>query len=241
MTPNQTQEVIRLRALNLSPKQIARKLGIRPAEVSAWLIAQAEEANLSRQERGELPPLERCLINEKGAEQLLNAKQRGWFGAKGVSDEKDSLEGGLAQIFVTRLERNQYLVCSYLVDYWCLGIKNASGPRKLDRTKYDALVEKSYATFGEGYREISLEQAQAIIFGSVDYAAKLGLKPHPDFEVAKAHLGKLPANLPPIEFGRKGKPFYINGPYDNPDKIIAKLREAVGEGNFDYLIGSPDF
>ena len=39
------------------------------------------------------------------------------------------------------------------------------------------------------------------------------------------------------EFGKNGKPYYFSGPYDNPEKIIAKLRESVGEGNFKYTIG----
>ena len=70
----------------------------------------------------------------------------------------------------------------------------------------------------------------------MEYAQKLGLKPHRDFSKAEGHLGQPSENLLPIEFGRKGKPFYISGPYDNPHKIIAKLRETVGEGNFDYLM-----
>ncbi len=145
----------------------------------------------------------------------------------------------MAQIFVTRVEKNKYLVCSYLVDYWCLGVKNVLGPRKLDRTKYEAMVEKSYAKFNQDYREISLEQARAIILGAVEYASKLGLKPHPDFEAAKAHLGKPSEQLLPIEFGRGGEPFYVSGPYDNPEGIIAKLQETVGEENFKYITHLP--
>jgi hypothetical protein len=156
--------------------------------------------------------------------------------AKGAAEEEGDLGGGLAQIFVTRVEENQYWVCSYLVDYWCLGVKDALGPRKFNRFKYEDLVEKAYANFNQDYREISLEQAQAIILGAVEYAAKLGLKPHRDFAAAQAHLGKPSEALLPIEFGRQGEPFFISGPYDDSDKILAKLRETVGEGNFHYLI-----
>jgi hypothetical protein len=229
MTPEQVQEIQRLRALNLSPKQIARKLGLRPAVVSAFLRNQAEEENLARQARGELLPVERCLINEKAAQLLLKTKGNG-------DDFEEDGAGGLAEIFVTRLEKNRYLVCSYLVDYWCLGVKDTFGPRKLDRIKYETMVKQAYDRFGQDYREISLEQAQSIIFGAVEYASSLGLKPHRDFEKTKAHLGKPPEKLLPIEFGKEGKPFYISGPYDNTERIIAKLEETVGEGNFDYLI-----
>lgn len=236
MTPEQTQEIIRLRALNLSPKQIARQLGLRPAEVNAWLRNQAQEAALTSRARGELAPLEQCLINKKAAQKLLEPKPKGWFGRK--QQKGPFVEGaeGLAEILVTRVEGNQYLVASYLVDYWCLGVKDAFGPRKLNRQKYEDLVKKAYAPFKEGTRKIALEEAQAIIFGAVEYAAQLGLKPHRDFEAAKGHLGEQLENLPSIEFGREGKPYYVSGPHDNPERIINKLRETVGEDNFDYVI-----
>lgn len=231
MTPEQVQEITRLRAVNLSPKQIARKLGLRPASVNAFLRQQAQEATLSRQARGELPPLERCLINEKAARRLLDPRNE-----EDAYYEDDDWGAGLAQIFVTRVERNQYLLCGYLVDYRCLGVKDALGPRKLNQSQYQAMVEQAYANFNQDYREISLEQAQSIVFGAVEYSAQLGFEPHPDFAAAKAHLGKPPEELLPIEFGEDGKPFYVSGPYDNPEKIIAKLRETVGKGNFDCLI-----
>ncbi|MBE8987818.1 DNA-binding response regulator, partial [Nostoc sp. LEGE 12450] len=41
-----------------------------------------------------------------------------------------------------------------------------------------------------------------------------------------------------IECGRDGKPFYVNGPHDNPKKIMETLKRSRGEGNFDFLIGS---
>jgi hypothetical protein len=177
-----------------------------------------------------LPPIERCLINEIAAENLLGSSE------EKASRLDHSLDTGLAQIFVTRIERNQYLLCGYLVDYLCLGVKDIYGPCKLHRAKYEAIFEAAYLSFDENYQEITLKQAQAIIFGAVDYAAKLGFAPYPDFESAKAHLGQPLDELPAIEFGREGKPFYRNGPYDRPDEILAKLRETVGEGNFDYLL-----
>jgi hypothetical protein len=35
------------------------------------------------------------------------------------------------------------------------------------------------------------------------------------------------------------KPFYINGPRDDTYGNMAKLRRAVGDGNFDYLVQFP--
>lgn len=78
MTPEQIQEITRLRSLNLSPKQIARKLGLRPSEVTAIIknhaIASGSERSSIAHQKGQtkaLSSLEKCLINEKAAQQLL--------------------------------------------------------------------------------------------------------------------------------------------------------------------------
>jgi hypothetical protein len=222
MTPEQEQEITRLRSRSLSPKQIARQLSLRPAEVTAFIQVKAQGTQLTR----ELSPLHHCLIDEGAAQHLLDRKSK-----KGKDESR-----GLSQIFVTRMERNNYLVCSYLVDYWCLGVKSTFGPRKMDARKYEAIVQQSYDRFEEDYREISLLQAQSIIFGAFDYADRLGLKSDPDFERSKIQLGQRPEQLIDIEFGQNGKPMYVNGPYDNSDKIIDTLRRSVGDGNFHYLM-----
>ncbi|UBF25218.1 DNA-binding response regulator [Kovacikia minuta CCNUW1] len=237
MTPEQQQEVLRLRDLKLSPKQIAQKLGLRPAEVTAIVKRHAEEETVARVARGEMAPLEHCLINAHAAQRFFDPKGKGVFGKQ--PDEQDGV-GGMAQIFVTRVERNQYLVGSYLVDYWCLGVKDCFGPRKLDRTKYESMVRLAYENFDQDYQEITLEQAQSLIFGAADYAASLGFQPHRDFEQARTHLGRPPEKLLDLKFGRRGRPYYISGPYDQPNRIIATLREHVGEGNFDVVIAGSD-
>jgi hypothetical protein len=74
------------------------------------------------------------------------------------------------------------------------------------------------------------------VFGSLEYAHGLGFEPHPDFEAAKGHLG--PWTGPSsITFGKDGMPFYISGPYDNPEPVIRKLERSVGAGNFHILVG----
>jgi hypothetical protein len=231
MSSDHQQEILRLREQHLSPKQIARQLGLRPSEVSAILQAQAEQVTQARSARGKLPPLKHCLIDESAAHALLDPHP-----SEDADASADPFGHGLAQIFVTRSERNMLWVGSYLVDYWCLGVKDCFGPTKMDQHKYDQLIQGSFARSEQAIREISLAQAQSIIWGAVDYAAELGFSPHRDFEAAKAHAGQLEQPLQPLSFGRDGKPFFISGPYDQPRRILATLRDRVGEGNFDYLI-----
>jgi len=44
-----------------------------------------------------------------------------------------------------------------------------------------------------------------------------------------------------IEFGKEGKPLFINGPHDNVQAILRQLMRTAGEGNFDYIahLGPP--
>lgn len=231
METDRTEEISRLRSLNLSPKQIARNLNMRPAEVSEILRQQAAALDLERTARGEVAPLYNCMVNVSAVMLLLDPNA-----------PRDRIEPtGFAQVFITRSDRQRLSVCSYLVDYWCLGVKDTFGPRKMDRFEYESLLRDLSHRFEESFIEVTLEQAQSIVFGALDYAAKLGLEPHADFAKSKPHLGLRPDALIPIEFGKDGKPYYINGPFDHPDKILAKLQQAVGAGNYHYTIGTGGF
>jgi hypothetical protein len=230
MTPEQAQEIAELRRLGLSPKQIARKLGLRLPEINVVIQDLAVQTSRDRQERGELPPLERCLINTNAAHYFFDIHK------PETNPLVEHGPDGFAMVLVTRLDRHQYLCSSFLVDHWCLGVKDASGPRKLDRRKYQDLIDTYFSPFGGSYQEITLKQAQEVIFGAVDYAANLGFKPHQDFESARFNLGPRLEPLPALEFGHQGKPYYISGPFDQPEQIIRKLEKSVGLGNFEYLI-----
>ncbi len=221
MTPEQTQEIIQWRDKKLSPKEIARQMGLRPAEVTAFLRDYAEQNPTAKT----LMPLLGCFINNSAVERLLKGDDR--------QGSDSSTGGGLSELLVVRKESFRYEVSAFLVDYWCLGVKNVLF-KKCDERKYELMLEKVEETFGEPFKEISIEQAQAIVFGAVDYAATLGLQPHADFEKAKQSLGVRLDNLQAIQFGKDGKPFYFCGPHDNQMKIIQTLKEHVGDGNFDY-------
>jgi hypothetical protein len=222
MQPEQEQEIINLRDRQLTPKQIARKLGLKASEVSKFLISQAEQTALASAEKGELLPVAQCLVDVNFANVLLR--------------NETSEAGGLGLVMVTRSKGyNRFVATSYLIDYWCLGVKDAMPPRNCNDSQYKNLIENSYSPF-LGYEEISLEQAQALVWGAIAYAKKLGFEPHRDFEQSKAHLGELTSEIS-LKFGHNGKPCYVEGPYDNTTKIINTLKKSVGDGNFDFLYG----
>ena len=232
MTSAQIEEIIQLRSRKVSPKQIARKLGLRPAEVTAIIKQQSEAGHIQKP----LAELKAVWINSNAARHLLQLSAKGSKGQTEVGPDSDG--GGLAQVILVRVdEKNHHWVSSYLIDTWCLGIKNTFGPRQLTRNQLDVVLRETEERFGHSLQEITLEQAQSVVFGAVDYAKSLGFDPHRDFKRSRPQLGSRPDTLLEMEFGKDGQPFFMSGPYDDADKIMATLRETVGEGNFNYVVG----
>ncbi|MBP0000233.1 MAG: DNA-binding response regulator [Cyanobacteria bacterium SID2] len=229
MNSDITREILELRERKLTPKQIARKLEMKPSEVTAILKNSAVQIHKERAASGELAPIANCTVN--------GACYEHFFGEGPQAKETEAIEGarGLSLVFVSRSDRfERYTACTYLVDYWCLGVKDAIPPQALNGNQHAEFLQICYSGYPEGFRDITLEQARAIVFGAVDYAKELGLEPHPDFEKAKAHLGQWDGE-PKLEFGRGGKPCFVSGSHDDSDKILKTLRCKVGQGKFDYI------
>ncbi|PZO44890.1 MAG: hypothetical protein DCF15_21785 [Phormidesmis priestleyi] len=237
MTPDHLDEIKQLRARKVAPKQIARKLGLRPAEVQSAIQQQAAAERQVQIDKGDLLPLAVCLANGD----MLNALKVNAPGAKAgllrmfSPKSEGQAVSGLGSVMIARRDRGRFLTSIFLVDYFCLGVKDVVHRKISGDDKLRLLQEASFGLFDEAPEEISLQQAQSIVFGAVDYAHSLGFEPHRDFEKAKANLGDRPDSLLPLEFGRDGQPFYFQGPHDNPAKIIATLNQSVGEGNYDWL------
>lgn len=242
MAETQQQEIRELRALNLTPKQIARKLGIKVSEVNAAIQNEAQQTALDRLEKGELDPVYQCLASENLLQLLL--KNSSENSIKNLltkiipAKNNEEIERGLGLVVISREARyNQITVCSYLLDVWCLGVKDATPPRTLDKREFKDFVEVLFEPFSEKPQEIGLEVAAGMIFSACEYAESLGFQPHKDFEKARSHIGNWDGKIR-IECGRNGKPCFVSGPYDNSKKIIETLNKSRGEGNFDFIVGS---
>ena len=241
MTETQQQEIVNLRALNLTPKQIARKLGIKVSSVNAAIQNQAEQTTLGRLAKGELDPVYQCLASESLIQLLpKNSPEnsiKNWLTKIIPVKNNDDIDRGLGLVVIARVSRyNQITVCSYLLDIWCLGVKDTIAPRTIDRIKFKEFAEALFNVFPGTPQEVPLEVAQGMIFSACEYALSLGFEPHKNFSKSRSHIGEWDGIIR-IECGRNGKPCYVNGPHDNPQKIMETLTKSRGEGNFDFLIG----
>ena len=235
MTATQEQEILNLRALNLTPKQIARKLGLKVSEVSSVIQNQAQQTKSDRLAKRELDPVYQCLASENLIQLLPDIPSENSI--QNLEKNNDDIARGLGLVVIARAARyNQITVCSYLLDIWCLGVKDAMPPRTVDRIKFKEVAEALFHPFPGKPHPVPLEVAQGMIFSACEYAESLGFQPHKDFEKSRSHIGQWDGIIR-IECGRNGKPCYVDGPHDDPIKIMKTLRENSGEGNFDFMIG----
>jgi hypothetical protein len=140
---------------------------------------------------------------------------------------------GLPSVAVVRQRGDDEVTfCGYLVDTYCLGVKNAVPPTTMDRREFPDFVGTFFQAYADGSVSAPIELARDLVFGAVDHARGLGFDPHPDFYLAAPYLG---AWQPPgrIRFGLDGRPFFQQGPYDNPIRVLRTLERSVGAGNYD--------
>lgn len=145
-------------------------------------------------------------------------------------------EQGLATILVSRRQPDEHLAFGvFLVDIFCLGLKNTFANVDFSESRYVREV------VGRVYEQQESEPcasglAHQIIYGAIAYAKQFGFKPNKDFRLSQ-HVLDAAESIGPsdIEFGKDGKPLFISGPDDNVQKILHQLQATAGEGQYHYL------
>ncbi len=232
VSPELLARVAELRGKGRTPKEIARALGLKPADV-APLIRAVGVASPRR-----AAPLAGCWVTDHWAGKMSVSGHPEWPGMSAPGAEAG--ESGLVGVLVARDTGSTVAACGFLVDVWCLGVKNTNGPKTMDRRRLPDFVRVFFSAWqARPPVPAPLELARHVVFGAVDYARGLGFEPHPDFARGAALLGDWEEGTSDVTFGRDGKPMYVNGPRDDTYGTMAKLRRTVGDGNFDYLIQFP--
>jgi hypothetical protein len=145
---------------------------------------------------------------------------------------------GIGYLAIARQESEGRLIFGvYLVDVYCLGVKNAFW-RAGTNGDFKDLIRKMETT--QTMSPISPACLVKIVKGSVDYAQSFGFRPHPDYRhVAMLLEGIEPATCPQeFTFGRDGKPFYIQGPNESPE-VARAIAERILAADGHYLVQAP--
>jgi hypothetical protein len=139
------------------------------------------------------------------------------------------------------LPNNRVAAVVFLVDIRCLGVMDCFG-RLMVRAEYDAFCRELDDKFE--VEDHTPADVRKLVEGAVDYARNLGLEPHPDYHRVKSIFGDIDARESQMEFefGSEGKPLFMNGPYDSPERcrqILSILEHSCGPGGYHYIIGRP--
>lgn len=147
-------------------------------------------------------------------------------------------ETGIGNLLLTRrLPNGDIAVAAFLVDTFCLGVKNAM---------YRVFSPPTFASYRHKLEQYgSLERVhpsclRKLVEGAVLYAKGFGFSPHADYAEAANMFGDIDATACPIRYtyGKDGKPLYVSGPYETPAqsrKIIEALARTQGSDNFRYI------
>jgi len=217
-----------LRAKGGSPKQIARALGVPPATVAPLVraIAAADQADAADRK------LVGCWVSPGWSQGLTVQGHAEWPDV----DAADAGAQGLVSVLVRREERyGKVRVCGWLVDVWCLGVKDVVGPRVTDERRGAEFTRSYFAAYQAQPLAAPVELARHLVFGAVAYARSLGFEPAPGFQATTGQLGQW-AGPSAIGFGRLGTPYFVQGPRDNAAAILETLERSVGRDNFHFLV-----
>jgi hypothetical protein len=219
------ERVRELRSKGSTPKAIARTLGVSQATVKPILrdfaIEQAENEPSSE--------VIQCLVSAGWSSGLI-LESEDWPDSGGFSPS----EGLTAVLVIRRDRRGRLSVCGFLLDVFCLGVKDVLGPKRIDDDAVRSFVAQYFSAFEAPPVPISIEQASELVHGAVTYARELGFEPRGNFASAAAHLTDDTGKCS-VTFGRQGKPFYISGPHDNSSRVMATLQRNAGDGNFEFV------
>lgn len=206
-----------LRDAGSSPKQIARALGVPPARVNPLIRA------LATARRG-TEEIAACYVTSGWSAGLTVDGRPDWP----ALEAPETTESGLVGVLVAQATgHNRLTAAGFLVDVYCLGVKNAWPPKQMTASRLPDYTDKFFSAFSGQPLPAPAELARHLVYGAVDYARSLGFEPHPDFTPAAELLG--PWSPPSvITFGKNGAPFYIQGPYDDARHVMQTLQPTIG-------------
>ena len=175
------------------------------------------------------------ITNRVATAQALQAPLYECWERKGLFEPN----AGIGTVVVARKTLgNQVLMAAFLVDVFCLGIKDAHC-MLLNESEYRFRLQQIETH--QNLSEIHPACAKKLVKGARIYAESLGFSAHRDYGFAERIFGDIQEKQCPrsFTFGRDGKPMYLAGPNDNPQfskKVVNTLTTNLGKHGFHFLM-----
>jgi hypothetical protein len=137
-----------------------------------------------------------------------------------------------------KLSGQRYLLCTFLIDIYCLGVKDTYF-QVCNELHYNDFIRKMHTELP--YVSKSPSYAWKFIQGAVDFANKFGFPPHSKFSITSKIFQGVNTNEcdDTFVYGYEGKPLYVAGPYDSKERtrvIVNQLTSAEPELRGDYIV-----
>jgi len=148
-------------------------------------------------------------------------------------------EAGIGHVIVSRKSNlGDIAVGMYLVDIYCLGIKDCF-IRLVSPSGYQEMLNHVIASTGQ-LQSVDASYASTLVHKAKDYAMQIGFKPHPDYTKAQWMLKNAPIDeAQQFDFGKDGKPFYIQGPNESQAdvrRIMRTLEAHLEQDEYNYVV-----
>lgn len=148
-------------------------------------------------------------------------------------------ESGIGYVIVSRKSSlGDIAVGMYLIDVYCLGIKNCF-IRLVGLSDYQEMLNHVMASTGK-LQSVEASYASTLVYKAKDYAMHIGFKPHPDFTKAQWMLKDIPIDeTQQFTFGKDNKPLYIQGPNESQADVRRIMRTLSGhleQDAYDYVV-----
>jgi hypothetical protein len=138
-----------------------------------------------------------------------------------------SEEPNLVTVVITRMLTDGSIVAgTALVDRTCLGVKDGFAKQLDSRDDLEEVLESVGAAHGGHVEEVSVLEAQSVVFQAIDYARTLGFAPHRDFPGSV--FGPRPETLLETPLARPERPVFIPGPHDDVARVLGTIEATTG-------------
>ena len=137
-------------------------------------------------------------------------------------------------IVVRRHPNDKFTLATYLLDIFCLGVKDTFYRLRLDEFEYEEFFDK-YTSME--VKEITYNEAHNWIYGAIAFAEEAGIAPHKDFNVTQYMLEEDTEDIPLIEYnyGKDGKHFLVAMSQLELSRYFPILKKNLGD-DFDYVL-----
>jgi hypothetical protein len=148
-------------------------------------------------------------------------------------------ESGMGTLVVARggSKTGQLVFASFLIDSWCLGIKDTF-VRTLWADEFAAYLDR--VEMLESLEPVGPAHARKLLRDLTSWSRSIGFVPHGDFTAIEPIFGDVNADAceTVFQFGRNGKPVYIPGPSETPAQVnlhLQRLRNRFGDDGFEMI------